>query len=390
MISHIQTKSLKEKTDRIAFHLNGEAVAIAFFLFSLLIALAAAPAAAADIDLGGGSKLAIHGFLSQAYANSSGGVYMGIPGDGTTDYRNAALQFRYEYSPKDAFVIQFSSQQLGTSPMQPSLGDVMLNWIFYERQLFQGTSIKVGRFAVPLGIYNEVLHVGTVIPFYRPSFAFYGDGSWTSETVDGVGLYHMIPFGESWSLEADLYAGGWTYYQQYGPDVTAIRANNVVGAQLWLYTPIEGVRAGLGGYRATASNLPPPHAPGDKETDLNWYVSFDGRFDRFLFQAEYRWWKFGEDWTYTTYYGLAGVKLTKSLMINVQAEIADMDIPNFIDGIQMTRDYALGVRYAFRQNLIAKAEAHLQEGQMGDSPVPDYTADPVESNYYIVSLAVSF
>lgn len=397
MIRHTRSESIGVKTGWIPCHLVNKAVSVGLIIFNLLIVLSAAPAVAADIDLGGESKLTIHGFLSQAYANSTGGIYLGIPQDGTTDYRNTALQFRYEYSSKDAFVIQFSEQRLGESPVQAQgfLGDVQLNWVFYERRLFDNTTIKVGKFPIPLGIYNEVLHVGTVLPFFRPPFGFYGDGSYTSETINGVGLYQALQMGESWGLEADLYAGGFTFIQlgldqNFQLAAFPTEANDVLGGALWLYTPIEGLRIGAGGYRSTDQNEPFPFPPDHKITHTDWWASLDARLDRFLLQAEYRWEREGNFWTYKDYYILGGVKLTKELAVHAAAEFADMEYPGFASNIKATKDYTLGARYAFRPNLIAKGEYHLQKGYMQDDPIPDYLADPVKVNYYIVSLAVSF
>ena len=388
MVARMRFESPKRKAERISCRFTKEVIAVGFVLLNLFLLSFSTSAIAADIDLGGESKLVIHGFLSQAYAKSSMGVYEGIPEDGTTDYRNVALQFRYEYSTRDALVLQFSEQRLGKSPLQPYLG-LELNWVFYERQLLDGTTIKVGKFPTPMGIYNEVLHVGTVLPFYRPPLEFYGDGAFSSETINGVGLYQTIPLGKAWSLEADLYAGEWTFFQVIGPDVTATRSNNVLGGQFWLNTPLEGVRLGLGGSRATDSNRP-LNDPSAKATDLNWYASLDGRFDRFLVQAEYRWWRLGHDWTFRDYYALAGVNIIGGLMVNFQAEVANLDIPGFVSNLNLNRDYAVGVRYAVRPNLILKAEEHVTKGYDSDVPSPDFTGSPVKQDYYIASLAVSF
>ena len=379
----------QRREDRTSGCSTKEIMAVGLVILNLFILLFSTLAVAADIDLGAESKLSIHGFLSQAYANSTGGVYEGIPQDGTTDYRNVALQFRYEYSAKDAFVLQFSDEQLGKSALQPYLG-LGLNWVFYERQLLEGTTVKVGKFPIPMGIYNEVLHVGTVLPFYRPPFGFYGDGGFSSETISGVGFYQAVSLGQSWSAEADLYAGEFTFYQYYGPAVTPTRSNNALGTQFWLYTPIEGVRFGLGGYRATDSNLTPPHAPSDKVTDLNWYASLDANLGRYLFQSEWRWWKVGKDWTFRDYYVLTGVKLTKELMLSAEAEIANIDYPGYVSSLKIIRDYGVGVRYAFRPNLMVKAETHLQKGYDGDEPTPDIFGPPIKTDYYIISLAASF
>src|SRR4029078_364973 len=61
------------------------------------------------------SSLSVHGFLTQAYASSNGNTLFGIPDDGTSDYRNAALQFRYKLTDHNSIVIQLSHERLGDS-----------------------------------------------------------------------------------------------------------------------------------------------------------------------------------------------------------------------------------------------------------------------------------
>src|SRR5581483_31831 len=175
MMKHTESGLPKHEGFSMIDFLKSRAAFGAVAVFSLLTAFTS-PSTAADFE-GGDSKLAIHGFLSQAYGNASGGQIIGIPTDGTSDYRNAALQFRYTYTSKDAFVLQLSHTRFGLSALQNEIPDVQLNWVFYQKQLFDSTALKIGKFPVPLGIYNETLHVGTVLPFYRAPFMIYGDGA---------------------------------------------------------------------------------------------------------------------------------------------------------------------------------------------------------------------
>ena len=207
------------------------------------------------------SKLSVHGFLTQAYATADFAkgqfpaphpdeILLGIPEDGTTAYRNLALQFRYEMTPKDIFVVQFSSRALGDSVIEEVEDEIELDWAFYERRLADHTSLKVGRVKVPLGIFNEYRDVGTILPFYRPAYSFYREGSITSETVDGLDLSHTFNPGSDWSLELDVYFGEYELIE-FAPflseqQAVLAKAKDVIGAQLWLNTPIYGLRFGAG------------------------------------------------------------------------------------------------------------------------------------------------
>jgi hypothetical protein len=367
--------------------LNKRAAFAALTAFGLLAAFTS-PSAAVDFEAGE-SRLAIHGFLSQGYGNSSGGQIIGIPADGTFDYRNAALQFRYTFSSKDAFVLQLSHTRFGLSGLQSEMPDVQLNWVFYQKQLLESTSLKIGKFPVPLGIYNETLHVGTVLPFYRAPFMIYGDGAFTSETINGVGLYHTFGLGRDWSLETDLYVGEWVYLQQIVGVISSTRSKNIAGAQIWLQTPIEGLRFGISGKRRT-DQLPPPAPSGTEETVASSHGSIDANLEHFLFQMEYR----RDDQPsqhYHSYYGIAGIKLFESkLGVNVMVEYARLTVPGFVSDLKLSKDHAIGLRYAFRPDLVAKAEYHQMKTYVAEAPVIPLFLDPIDVKYYIVSLAVSF
>ncbi len=117
---------------------------IALSLTLLLLALfvnADSAAASDDTSKGPLSKLEVHGFLTQAFATANFGKggflnptvddqVLGIPEDGTYDYRTLAIQFRYAISPKDTMVIQFSSRALGKSPISDIEDEIELDWAF--------------------------------------------------------------------------------------------------------------------------------------------------------------------------------------------------------------------------------------------------------------------
>ena len=79
---------------------------------------------------------------------------IGIPEDGTTDYRTLALQFRYDISDKDTMIIQLSSRALGIAPIGDLEDEIELDWAFYERRVGDNTSIKIGRILIPIGIFK--------------------------------------------------------------------------------------------------------------------------------------------------------------------------------------------------------------------------------------------
>ena len=62
---------------------------------------------------------------------------------------------------------------------------------------------------IPRGIYNELRSVGIALPMYRPPVVMYDEGAYFSETIDGLVLARTFLADRPWSIEANLYAGGW-------------------------------------------------------------------------------------------------------------------------------------------------------------------------------------
>jgi len=336
------------------------------------------------------SRLQVHGYLNQAFADTSEGQLFGIPETGTFDYRTVALQFRFALTEHDNLVLQLSNKRLGQSPLMAVVPDVELDWGFYERR-FAGTgSVKAGRIPIPQGIYNELRDVGTVLPFYRVPFNFYQEGSYTSETLDGVQGSYTLFDSKKFPVDVHAYFGGWELIESLGGDtpVTVARADQGFGGQLWLRTPLPGVRFGLGGqtYNLRGGSRP----PGQKDDWSSWYASFDGEYRRVKLQAEYRAVNITDDTAFKAFYLLAGVNVLKGLTVNALADFGNLKFPG-VDR-DLHRDWAIGLNYAFRPNLVGKIEQHWAETYINDDrPGGFLNPQPAAKiNYTIVSLAASF
>ncbi len=379
------------------------------------------------------SKLSIHGFMTQAYAEGSFGkgglftpstdeLFLGIPEDGTTNYRTMALQFRYEVTEKDVMVVQLSHRKLAFSPVDRLTDEVELDWAFYERRIGNNTAIKVGRVQIPFGIFNEVRDVGTILPFFRPSFVFYQEGSFTSETIDGVALSHTFAPLSDWRLQTEVYAGEYEYFEvnpfvQNGQALLA-KAKDVVGFQLWLSTPVSGLRLGLGGHTREVSDglVGIFRQPGEEQSFDDYYVSLDLVRDRFVFRTEYREFDtagssiFNEA-EFSLGYVQLGIHATEKIRFYGQYEFSDafqskescitFGLPCTEDvNLELRRDPGIALNYLFSPNSVLKLEYHFDIEAELNSFVPVFTTEgpklqPViarstDANYTILSLAVSF
>ena len=357
---------------------------------------AAQQAAAQNTD-----KLSIHGYLTQGYAVSDSALVEGIPKEGTSDYRRAALLLRYASSDNDNFVLQIAHRRLGNSPSMQFEPDIKVDWAFFEHNFTStNTKLRVGKAPIPLGIYNETRYVGTQLPFYRAPYAMYHEGIYTSESVDGLSLTQQIMAGSPWAMEASAYAGSFSYLDfltaRTGATTFAYvgqreKATNVLGGQAWLSTPIDGLRLGGGASRYTVGNA--FFQPGKYSFD-SWNASVDGKFERFLARSEFRRINTKKLMNYNSWYTQGGVSVTSKLSINAQAERANYRVPAIPAvtagyKVDMVKDDAAGVNYSFSPSLMLKLEAHKTKGHNIESVLLP-TAPGVEGKYYISSLSVVF
>ena len=367
-----------------------------------VLALAAAiamPSGAAAQTLS--DRLAIHGYLTQGYATTNSLPILGIPSDGTFDYRRAALLFRFKGTPNDAFVVQIANRRLGESPLNDYTPELQLDWAFYERRLGDNTVLRIGKEPIPMGISNETRFQGTLLPFYRAPYGFYQEGGFTSETLNGLVLTRKLNPGSRWLVTGALFAGEFDYLQAGAipatdstPAAYAIspaRARNLLGAQLWLQTPLPGLRVGAGAARREDEGAFTDLISGSGATKDIW-GSVDGNFDKLVARSEIRRISFGSGGAlFLTYYGQLGYRILEPLLVTIQRDATDLTIPtpNGALKIPYDRDYAFGVAYTFAPNVVGKLELHDANGYQVEAPV-NFFGPPTSSHYMIVSVSVAF
>jgi len=339
------------------------------------------------------AKLQVHGYLTQAYGAAHGGMFLGIPESGTADYRTAALQLRYAMTPNDQFVWQFSHRRMGQSPITVGEPELKIDWLFYSRHMGD-FDLRVGRLPIPAGIYNEVRDVGVLLPLYRAPYDFYLEGAFTSETVDGFSAGYHLFANAPWNVELSTFGGRYdmtnsnTVYDSTGTPVANVPeladVDKALGTQVWVNTPVDGVRGGFGASRLHVRN----GAFAGKWTE--WHSSVDARTRWVTLQGEYR--KFSIPGViYTAGYAYAGVHATPKLTLHGQMEFADVVLttagaPKF----DYDRTKAFGLSYALRSDLVIKGEHHSTNGHWSDTPVSPIGFAPGKVSYFLVSVSTSF
>ena len=336
------------------------------------------------------SKVSIHGYASQAYAVSEDHPIYGIPTDGTTDYRDLALQFRYDPNRRNAVVVQFRHERFGLR--RTADDDVRLAWAFYQRNFSDRVSLKAGRIPLPLGVFNEASGAATTSPFFRPAQEFY-DLHYTSRTVDGVLGSATLGRPGGWTFDVDAYFGRWAL-DQWNQEQRA-DARGAWGAQVWANTPWPGVRIGAGAYRCKVE----PTTADSYGVDYHDYdyaavhASVDADLDRWRLATEIFAGNLGEEYgRYRTWYGQVGFDVTPKLSVHARGTVARVEAPSGDHDIhvRISDDVGLSVNYAAHPNLLFKVEGHTNEGLLRDDRPHNLYAEPSKTRYWIASVVASF
>lgn len=329
-------------------------------------------------------KLVVHGYFTQAYAKSDRLPVAGITKDGTTNYRVVALQARYLLTDEDQLVVQIRDAKSGNSLLNSD--GVQLQWAYYQHRFDKLTAV-VGRAPLPQGLYNNVREVGTILPFYRAPLNYYLPGY---ETIDGVLVSNTTPFG-AWRLESTAYYGAITYsapvFDPSGTFLVNDRTEHNYGAQLWLETPIPGLRVG-------SQFLSFQYVTGADTLRSNLVAgALDGTFEHGFVRGEYERYGLGQLGPGGSYevetdaYLEGGVKLTKQFSVNAQNAVTVIHYPG--RNYRNVYDRVLGVSYAPSTQLVFKLEGHHTTGYVFDQPM-DITQPPGKTNYGIASVSTSF
>ena len=343
-------------------------------------------------------KFFFNAYLTQAYGATDGGQVLGLSEEGTSNYRNAAGLLRYQLTPNDKFVLQLSHEKIGASPLGTTRDDIEIDWAFYEHRFKSGYGVRVGRVPIPFGIYNEVRDVGTLLAFYRPPVGIYFEGAFSSETVDGIVVSKEFFAETNWALSVDLYAGTWDRPEFLTPTIYEGEAENARGVQLWLHTPIEGLKAGLAFQRFDQKDGATFLRNPDTERFEIYLLSIDGDFEKFVFHAEGQWietaFAFVPKAEIPAYYALAGWRLTENLEIHTMFETSSSTWKfggGFPDSKfdRLYRDSAISFIYRFTPKTLVRLEAHHYETMSPDVPLP-VGQESAKTDFGILSLTWSY
>lgn len=349
-----------------------------------------------------GSLLTVHGFYTQGYGSTNGEPTAGLTNQASANYHNATLQLFGRLTSNDNVVVQFNNQHIGSNGLGDSDNRFSVDWAYASHRFDNGITVKAGKLPMPRGIYNEIREAGTVLPFYRAPILSYSEGY---QTVNGASVGRSFFVESQWELDATGYAGNWDSnsqrYTASAPNDPIIRTSlydHTVGAQLWLSTPVEGLRLGLAGlgYHSAGTRINSDSiTPSSDPTRRAVVASVDGDFERFMVRSEVRhqWYLERSTSQRDYYYAQAALKLPAGLSLNVQGEAQNQVRTNPVDSTTYhyvsAKDMAVGGRFAARSNLVFKLEHHWTYGRSIDRYVAS-TEETPRISYMLASASIGF
>ena len=230
---------------------------------------------------------------------------------------------------------------------------------------------------------------------YRAPIIFYDEGAYFSETLDGAVLQHGFREGKSWSVDASLYGGGWSLlaYDPSSPEwsIGRVRADNAVGTQLWLNTPIQGVRVGASAQAYKWKGIDDEGTISARQDVWEVQGSLDATFDRAFVRAESMLQNYETD-DYFSNYLQVGAAVTPKLWAVGLAEYAferNYEVPPYPESFDWHRTAGFGLNYKVTPQFVVKAEHHWNKGVQVEQSVPDPNDAP-RFRYFILSASASF
>ncbi len=370
---------------------------------ALLAFVATVPALRAAVTLEK-YNIQLGGFLSQGYLKSSANDYLGDTADGSTDFREYALNASWS-TGRWRVGAQLFGQSLG------AYGDdkVKLDWATVDYQHAQWLGVRVGRVKMPRGLYNEALDIDAVRPFVLLPQSVYDNRLRDfNASFDGAMLYGNIGAGKLGSVDYRLFYG--TINIALDSGATDFFNNNlqaknlsfgldsIRGGTLFWNTPLSGLKVGysysafddLAGTRLVAGSFDYDKHTNTYERNL---VSVEYSFGDWTFAAEA-----GDEHavydialrrigtttiipyvvTFRSRYGYVSAARRINSWLELGAYVSNShDKQRYLAGSTGTfpvltqLDYALSARFDVNEHVILKIEGHVMDGagKIFDTPV---------------------
>ncbi len=200
-------------------------------------------------------RLEAHGFASFGYLQTEGNNWLGQTENGTSEFWEAAANVIAR--PWDH--VRIGAQIFARDLVKYDNGQPSLDWAYIDYRATDAIGVQVGRFKLPLGLYNEASDIDSARAsiFLPPSvYALRSRDLYIS--TDGAKAYGLLDIGSAGSCEYGIYggkkeystdAGFATYISEIGVgnQINEIAIDWQAGGFFHWHTPLDGLGLRLSG-----------------------------------------------------------------------------------------------------------------------------------------------
>lgn len=340
-------------------------------------------------------QVTIGGFFSQGYIKSSGNNYPFEALDGTTDFREMAVNVSTTLGSHLRVGAQAFAERLGNYGQDK----VLLDWAVADYNFRQEFGLRAGRVKFPKGLYGEALDLDMIRPFvFLPQSLYSPVTRDFNAAFNGAMAYGTLNAGRAGSVDYKVFYGDIPMNPEQGvadffnttgvyaaPGTKALGMDYTTGAQLLWSTPVSGLRLGssysyLSGVFGNGKFAFYPVADVRVVGDRYSYTTFSAEYVRnnWTFAAE--WERAGGAFNVITlgppekvysgtnsWYLSAAWRLNRSVEFGTYYSRMDNRFPDAANTSAQRHlgDTALSVRFDLNDHVLFKVEAHDVKGRMG-------------------------
>jgi hypothetical protein len=227
-------------------------------------------------------NLETHGFVSFGYLQTARNNWLGPTTDGTSELWEAAANVIARPIERLRLGVQLFARDL----VNYDNGKVTIDWAYADYRIDDVIGVQVGRFKLPLGLYNESLDVDAArTEIFLPTSVYPSQSRDFQVSTDGAKVYGLTSLSGGGSLDYAAYVGGKQYdleagYASYvaqliGLDqLSRLTVNYLAGGMLHWSTPIDGFAVRVSGAYLDGVVVEADTPIGGLKIEAEYYVGY--------------------------------------------------------------------------------------------------------------------
>ncbi len=186
------------------------------------------------------ADIEIHGFVSQGFIYTTDNQFLAESENGSFEFAEVGLNFTKQLTDEFRFGAQLFTRDLGPIGNYKASFD----WFYADYRFFNWLGVRVGRYKLPFGLYNETRDVDAArAPILLPQSNYSEADRENLLAPTGLEIYGFQPLGSVGGVSYRAYVGT-SYFESATPDPdeqTSIPT--IAGLRGSWFTPLDGLKA---------------------------------------------------------------------------------------------------------------------------------------------------